>query len=432
MAHDDIRQLIEARWPDPDGGAPLGVATRSVVIERSLAGDEAELVRALGLGSAFAVVSDPVTREVLGARVERALESLGTVVPVALGAPPHADAETAAAIGRASAAADVLVAVGSGTINDLCKHAAAGAGKPYVVFATAPSMNGYTSANAAITVNGHKKSLPARPAQGVFMDLEVLAAAPLRMIAAGLGDSLCRTTAQADWLMSHLVRQTNYRRAPFVLLAADEPVLLEHSDALVNGNREAMHHLARTLALSGFGMSVCGGSYPASQGEHLISHYLDTMVAGRSDDSLHGEQIAVTTLTMARVQERLLTDGPPRLSASSATRDTLVRRFGDAAGAECWEEFERKRLSRKAAERLNERMAQNWSDIARQIEAIHISSHTLEKALGRAGAPTKAQAIGVSDPDYEAAVLGARYLRDRFSFLDLADDAGRLGDLWRG
>jgi glycerol-1-phosphate dehydrogenase [NAD(P)+] len=77
-------------------------------------------------------------------------------------------------------------------------------------------------------------------------------------------------------------------------------------------------------------------------------------------------------------------------------------------------------------------MARHWSDIARQIEAIHISSHTLEKALGRAGAPTKGQAIGVSDPDYEDAVLGARYLRDRFTFLDLADDAGRLGEIWRG
>ena len=105
---------------------------------------------------------------------------------------------------------------------------------------------------------------------------------------------------------------------------------------------------------------------------------------------------------------------------------------GDAAGAECWDEFERKRLSREAAERLNERMARHWSDMARQIEAIHISSHTLEKALGRAGAPTKAQDVGVPDPDYETAVLGARYLRDRFTFLDLADDAGCLGDIWRG
>jgi glycerol-1-phosphate dehydrogenase [NAD(P)+] len=432
MAHEDIHGLIDGRWPDPDGGPPLGVATRAVAIERSLAGDEADLVRGLGLGPTFAVVSDPATREVMGTRVERALASLGTVVPVVLATRPHADAATAAAIGHASAGADVLVAVGSGTINDLCKHAAAEAGKPYVVFATAPSMNGYTSANAAITVNGHKKSLTSRPAQGVFMDLEVLAAAPVRMIAAGLGDSLCRTTAQADWLMSNLVRETGYRRAPFVLLASDEPMLLEHSDALVNGNSDAMQHLASTLVLSGFGMSICGGSYPASQGEHLISHYLDTMLARRNDDSLHGEQIAVATLTMSRIQERLLADNPPRLCATHATRDTLVQRFGDTAGAECWDEYERKRLSHETAELLNERMAQNWSEIVRQIEAIHISFHTLEKALARAGAPTKPQDIGVSEPDYEAAVLGARFLRDRFTFLDLADDAGRLGEIWRG
>ena len=115
--------------------------------------------------------------------------------------------------------ADALVAVGSGTINDLCKYAAAQDGKPYVVFATAPSMNGYTSMNAAITVDGHKKTLPAATPLGVFMDLGVLAAAPARMIRAGLGDSLCRSTAQADWLLSHHLLGTPYRRAPFALLA---------------------------------------------------------------------------------------------------------------------------------------------------------------------------------------------------------------------
>ncbi len=326
----------------------------------------------------------------------------------------------------------MLVAIGSGTINDLCKHAAAETGKPYVVFATAPSMNGYTSANAAITVNGHKKSLPSRPARGVFMDLEVLASAPVRMIAAGLGDSLCRTTAQADWLMSHLVRGTDYRRAPFMLLAADEPELLEHSDALVNGDREAMRHLARTLVLSGFGMSICGGSHPASQGEHLISHYLDTMLPRRRDEFLHGEQVAVATLTMATIQERMLANGPPRLSATRATRDNQIEQWVSSAGAECRKEFEPNRLSQDAAARLNEHMTRNWSDFARRIEAISIPFHTLEKALRRAGAPTKPQGVGVSEHDYEAAVLGARYLRDRFSFLDLADDAGRLEEIWRG
>jgi glycerol-1-phosphate dehydrogenase [NAD(P)+] len=432
MLRDDIGGLISGRWPDPDGGKPLGVATRAVVIEKSLAGDEADLVRELDLGRVFAVVSDPTTREVLGGRIERALASLGVVLPVVLEARPHADAETAAAIARAGSDADVLVAVGSGTINDLCKHAAAETGKPYVVFATAPSMNGYTSSNAAVTVNGHKKSLPSKSAQAVFMDLDVLSAAPGRMIAAGIGDSLCRTTAQADWLMSHLLRQTDYRRAPFALLEPDEPVLLDHSDALVSGDREAMKHLARTLVLSGFGMSICGGSYPASQGEHLISHYLDTRSTARNDRHLHGEQVAVATVTMARIQERLLADGPPRISASLATPLTLAERFGDAAGAECWEEVARKRLDEAAAERLNQRMARHWNDFARQIEAIHIPSYTLAKALSRAGAPIDPRGIGVSDADYETAVLEARYLRDRFTFLDLADDSGCLAEIWRG
>src|SRR5207344_1377268 len=102
--------------------------------------------------------------------------------PLMLEREPHADVETVAALRRACASADALVAVGSGTINDLCKCAAARDGKPYVVFATAPSMNGYTSMNAAITVDGHKKSLPAAAPLGVFIDLEVLAAAPARLI----------------------------------------------------------------------------------------------------------------------------------------------------------------------------------------------------------------------------------------------------------
>ena len=51
----------------------------------------------------------------------------------------------------ATAGADAVIAIGSGTINDLCKYASAADRKPYAVFATAPSMNGYTSLNAAIT-----------------------------------------------------------------------------------------------------------------------------------------------------------------------------------------------------------------------------------------------------------------------------------------
>ena len=142
-----------------------------------------------------AVVSDATPEEVLGARVKRGLASLGRVIPILLPFHPQADLETAEAIMAQAGEADALLAVGSGTINDLCKYAVARLERPYAVFATAPSMNGYTSVNAAVTVQGLKKTLPAAGARGVFLDLKVLAAAPKRMILAGLGDSLCRPTA---------------------------------------------------------------------------------------------------------------------------------------------------------------------------------------------------------------------------------------------
>ena len=56
-----------------------------------------------------------------------------------------------------------------------------------------------------------KKSVQAQGAAAVFVDLEVFAAAPPRMIRSGLGDSLCRSTAQADWLLAHRLLATGYR-----------------------------------------------------------------------------------------------------------------------------------------------------------------------------------------------------------------------------
>jgi glycerol-1-phosphate dehydrogenase [NAD(P)+] len=206
------------------------------------------------------------------------------------------------------------VAVGAGTINDLCKHAAATDGNPYVAFATAPSMNGYTSMNAAISVAGHKKTLPARAPLGVFIDLGVFAAAPPRMIRSGLGDSLCRSTAQADWVLSSICAA---RPIATPRSRCSPPTRPRCSTRPKRSRRrlDAMRVLARTLVLSGLGMTICGGSYPASQGEHLISHYIDMFAPAGRAEYFHGEQVGVATLTMARIQEAMLAGPPPRVAA---------------------------------------------------------------------------------------------------------------------
>src|SRR5439155_13192423 len=178
----------------------------------------------------------------------------------------------------------------------------------------------------------------------VFIDLEILAAAPARLIRAGLGDSLCRSTAQVDWLLSHHLFGTKYRGAPFALLAHDEPMLFEAPELLLAGDPAAMRALARTLVLSGIGMTLCGGSHPASQGEHLISHYIDMRAPAQRAAYLHGEQVAVATLTMARLQEAMLDAPPPVLHASTVDEQGLQQHFGAEVGAACWNDFSPKLL----------------------------------------------------------------------------------------
>ncbi|MGH6920385.1 MAG: iron-containing alcohol dehydrogenase, partial [Geminicoccaceae bacterium] len=168
MADDTLARLLAGEFQDPDDGQPLVAPMRTVVIEDSLAGREANLVEALDLGRRLAVVSDATTHRVMGRRIEQALGPVAQVQSIVLPDRPGPDLETVDGLCSATIDADALVAVGSGTINDLCKYASASDGKPYAVFATAPSMNGYTSINAAITVEGHKRSLPAQAASGVF------------------------------------------------------------------------------------------------------------------------------------------------------------------------------------------------------------------------------------------------------------------------
>lgn len=423
-----LEQLLRGTLSDPDGAGMLSVPTKSVVIAASLAGAAADLVTALGFGQRLLVVSDSTTHRILGQRVATDLAVRFTIDELILDDAPHADLATVERIeARQNAtAAAALVAVGSGTINDLCKYAAHRIGIPYVVFATAPSMNGYTSVSAAITVEGHKKSLPATAAAGVFADLGILAKAPRRMIQAGFGDSICRSTAQTDWLLAHLLLDQPYRHAPFTLLVEDEAALLVRPDRLLQGEADAIELLTRNLVLSGFGMTICGGSQPASQGEHLISHYLEMLPPDGWSPALHGEQVAVATLTMARLQEAILTEAAPILQPTHVCEADFVMHFGPELGHSCWRGFSSKCLTGAEAGQLNRRLQRDWPLMRSRLMDVRREAAQLRQALLAVGAPTAPADIGLTPDRYRQAVLHAREIRDRFTFLDLAAESSRL------
>jgi glycerol-1-phosphate dehydrogenase [NAD(P)+] len=420
-----IEELIAGRWRDPTTGRSVRTETRAIVIERSLDGGEAELIAPLGLGRRLAVVCDRNTFDALGRRVARALASVATIDSLVLDA-PVADLATVDELRARAAAAEALIAVGSGTLNDLCKYLAAESGRPYAVFATAPSMNGYLTATASLVRDGVKVSLPARPPCAALFDLDVLCKAPARLIQAGIGDSICRTTAQADWLLAHYLRDAPYSETPYLLQIEEEPHLLSHAASIAHGDVEGVRALTRLLVLAGLGMVIVGGSQPASMGEHLISHYIDTL-ARPHPGSLHGEQVGVATLTVSRMQHALLQgERPPRVRPTRLDGTAMRARCGPGLGDRVIAQFRAKALDEAGAARMNARLAEVWPAMMERLRAIMVPTARLRDALAAAGAPTTGADLGLAPAFYREAVRHAREIRDRYSILDLAGDAAVL------
>jgi glycerol-1-phosphate dehydrogenase [NAD(P)+] len=416
-----IQDFVAGRYRLVETGAPVVCPIRAIVTAPSLAGREAALVKAAGLAGRLAVVSDENTHDVMGRRVEAALPGAVSVVLDH----PHADEATADLLRERTRHCDGLVAVGAGTLNDLCKYVSHADGRACAVFATAPSMNGYVTSTVSINRGDYKLSLKAHAPAGVFYDLEVLAASPRRMIRAGLGDAICRGVAQVDWLFSHLLLDTAYFESPYDLQLVDEPKLFAAAPRLLAGDLEAMTALVDMLTLGGLGVIVAGTSHSGSMGEHGISHFID-MFARPHPGSLHGEQVGIATLTMARLQGAMLADPtPPVLAPAPIDEAALAARYGDKAPL-CIAALASKALDGDRLDAANGRLAEHWDDWRRVLGRLMVPPVRLEATLAAAGAATRPAAIGL-DPDvYRLAVAHAHEIRDRFSFLDLAAATGQL------
>jgi glycerol-1-phosphate dehydrogenase [NAD(P)+] len=396
-------------------------AVPKLVMEKTIAQDIDDLVGSILPPMKLVVVDDADTAEALGSLVSRALSGRYPCTHVTLD-DPVADEVNAGYLRTQTLSADALVAVGSGTINDLCKYVSHIDRKPYITFPTAASMNGYLSANASITMAQHKKTLPAHMPIGVFCDLGVISKAPPRLSKAGLGDSLARSTAQADWLLSHLLLDTDYDELPFALLAPYEEALFAQARGIGLLNMESIEQLMKVLLLSGLGMTIAGGSYPASQSEHMIAHAYDMLLHHRMRDyesqALHGEEVGVTTLATAAMQERFLRKAP-HIRPDDFDSKTMIHNYGSKIATQARQAFDGKQQLIEQADRKTKEAISGWEAIAEKIASVILTSAEIESILKAADAPTTSQKIKWQDDAYDTATNTARYLRERFTFLDL-------------
>ena len=387
-----------------------------IVFSDNLAEEFKEHIVNLGIGQKYALICDRNTYAVIGEKVMQACQGMHMHCLILEG-DVKANEDIVEQIRKVTQADEVIIAVGSGTINDLCKYASYLDKKPYIVIGTAPSMNGYSSANAAITIMGYKKSIQAQLPCAIFFDMNVLVHAPIRLIKSGLGDALSRSTAQVDWLLSHYLLKTPYDDRPFEWLKQDEDQLFSCCEGLVKRDRESIKLLMRTLVVSGLGMYLCQGSYPASQGEHMIAHTLDMKIG--AVNNYHGEQVGVTTLTMALLQEKMLASQAVAVCCNEIPYKELVQYFGEKIARLCWQAYKKKQDKWRKIKENNQNFSKNWVSIAEMIKSAMVPETTLRQVLKKIDAPTEAWHIGYNNQQYTKAVHLARYTRERFTFLDL-------------
>ncbi len=202
---------------------------------------------------------------------------------------------------------DLVLGVGSGVINDLCKYCSFSHKLPYFIVATAPSMDGYASMGAAMLTGGMKTTFSAHPPAAIIGDVDILKNAPMPMIQAGFGDIIGKYSALNDWRLAHTVLGEYYCEAVDQLVMETVERTRMLADGICKRESEAIKALMEALVIVGVAMSYVGSSRPASGSEHHLSHFFEVTGILRGEPYLaHGLDVAYACVMTQQMREKLL------------------------------------------------------------------------------------------------------------------------------
>ena len=193
--------------------------------------------------------------------------------------------------------ANYVLAVGSGTLNDMAKSVSTRLGVPCGVLVTAASMDGYCSKGAALMRGGFKVTDEVHTPEDILIDLEIVRNAPKMMTAAGFGDIIGKYTCLMDWKMANAVKGEPIHEEAYRLMEQARTQVMEAFEGLTRYESQAIAKLMHALITAGTSMAICGNSRPASGSEHYQSHFLEMDFVRRGEKiPMHGLKVAIGTL----------------------------------------------------------------------------------------------------------------------------------------
>lgn len=276
----------------------------------------------------------------------------------------------------------VLLAVGSGTIHDVTRMVGYMLGLPFISIPTAPSVDGFNSKGAPVILRGEKKTIVSIGPDAVFADLNILKAAPRKLIAAGFGDILGKYTSLFDWKFGSLTNDEPYMEQAHHITKQALDKCVEAASLIEASDEKGIAYLMSGLIESGIAMLIFGKSHPASGAEHHLSHYweMNFIKQGRKQ-LLHGAKVGVSCILIAELYHKLSHE-----------------EFGLKLG-------------------VREAVRENWGQIKQLIAEIP-TAEALKEMLNKVGGPAAIAELGISEELAQEALRQAHHVRpERYTLL---------------
>ena len=355
----------------------------------------------------------------------------------------HVEADAKQAFRAPSEDHYIAVSVGSGVINDLCKLCSHHHGQQYLTLPTAASVDGYSSFGASISWQNAKQTFECPAPVAIIADIDVIAAAPKEMTAAGYADLAAKVPAGAEWMIADWMESEPIVPAAWHVLQDVLDGQLAHPEAVAAGDPAAVADLFEGLTLSGFAMQAARSSRPASCCDHLFSHILDmTHHRFRGKLQSHGFQVAIGTLTMCAAFDEFF-----RLDLSKIDVDACVAAWptleqeqerarkvfeGFPAPDLGYEMITKKYDGPETVRRQLETLRDNWPAFKEKLQGQVYPFSKMQAMMKTALAPYDPSMIGVTRAALKDMFPKVQLMRHRFNLLDLGKRAGFYDRLVEG
>ena len=420
-----------------DCGHEHYASLKFVSVRKDALEDLPVFAKELGFKSLY-LISDKITYDIAGKRCMEILEAAGVKAHIViLGHTGFDEATVGEILINMPDDCDLVVAVGTGAINDMTRYFSFRMHRPFFTVATAAPMDGFASSLAVLNINNLKTSIEAQTPTAIIGDTEILKGAPYRMIAAGLGDLLGKSTCLCDWKLAKVINGEHYCGSIVELVEKCVDDVLKVADKAKDRDPKVLGDIMEGLVLTGVAMSLYGNSRPASGCEHHMSHYWEMMFeqAGKRPVP-HGTQVGVGTVLILKLVEALRRTNIYFEAARAAARaydpaaweENIRMAYGPAAqGVIDMEAKAKKNETNARLERIDS-MEKNWAEITALLEALP-ASETVAELLKSLGASYLPEQIEVDGEMLRNTFLYCKEVRARYTILQMVWDLGLLDTL---